>query len=43
MTEEEEGREGGRKKKEENADEDFPTLVNLKKFANKYRGYAGKA
>ena len=30
-----------RKKKEENADEDFPTLVNLKKFANKYRGYAG--
>jgi len=30
-----------RKKKEENTDEDFPTLVNLKKFANKYRGYAG--
>ena len=23
--------------------EDFPTLVNLKKAANKYRGYAGKS
>lgn len=22
--------------------EDFPTLINLKKAANKYRGYAGK-
>ena len=27
----------------ETSPEDFPTLINLKKAANKYRGYAGKS
>jgi len=30
-----------KKEKEQETEDDFPTLINLRKAANKYRGYAG--
>ena len=34
---------GERRVEPEVSTDDFPTLINLKKAANKYRGYAGKS